>query len=228
MWVLGREQQYAVGASCPLSPLGCSPLPNCTLHLPGSWEMLRDPWEGRPLDCVWSPCPPSLPNSLTLPHCHCLPHGGLFHPNGDGKDPPAPSWSSPLSCPSARQGPRSVRWGPWHRSQDGMSPCAEDTGRAARTAGCDCQMFLFLSSQTPRCKLSNTISAAGSPRDSWVTKMCRVRQGSAGHQVPTVSHRTWYGQVLALLCTMQTSWRATQCLGMVAHTGLAGQLQWGI
>lgn len=67
-----------------------------------------------------------------------------------------------------------------------------------------------------------------SSRDGWVTEMCRVHQESASHRVPTMSHHTQDGQVLALACTAQTNWRAMQCLGMVAHASLGGQLQWGI
>lgn len=183
------------------------PLCNRTLHLPGSWEMLRDSWEGRPLGPVLSPCPPSLPNSFTLPHCHCLPHRGPFHPNGDGRDPPAPSWPSPLSCPLARGGPKSIRWGPRQRSQGRMSPRAEDAGRAARIAGCGCQMFLswFLFSQTPRCKLSNTVSAAGSPRflqgwlgDRDVQSQPRVCWPPGSHCVPL--HTVRPGPGLSVHC----------------------------
>lgn len=158
------------GRSLSTVATGLFPLPDCTLHLPGSWEMLRDAWEGGPLGHVLSLCPPSLPNSSTLPHCHCLPHRSPLHPNGDGRDPPATPWPSPLSCPSAREGPRSIRWGPQHRSWDGMRPPAKDAGRAARTAGCGCQMFLswFLFLQTPRCKLSNSISATDRLLQGWL------------------------------------------------------------
>lgn len=141
----------------------------------------------------------------------------------------------PCPVPQGKRSPRSIRWGPLHRSQDGMSPRAEDAGRAAHTAGCGCQMFLtlFLFSQTPTCKLSNTISAVGTPapdssRPSWVTEMCRVRQGSAGHRVPAASHHAGYGQVPAVVCTTQTSWRAVQRSGMVARAGLGGELLRGI
>lgn len=62
-------------------PTGLFCLMDCTLHLPGSWEMLRDAWEVRRLGHVLFPCSPSLPNSFTLTHCHCTPNRGLFHTN---------------------------------------------------------------------------------------------------------------------------------------------------
>lgn len=230
--MLGKGQKCAEGAACPLCPLGWPPPPLYPTSAQVTWDAQGPlgrqtlgscPVPRYPISAQWlytSPLPLFPPPEA----CSTLTGTLLPHPG----HPPCP-------VPQGERSPRSIRWGPRHRSRDGMSPRAEDAGRAARTAGCGCQMFLtlFLFSQTPRCKLSSTISAAGTPapdfsRHSWVTEMCRVRQGSAGHRVPAASHHAGYGQVLAVVCTMQTSWRAMKRLGMVAHAGLGGELQRGI
>lgn len=116
-------------------------------------------------------CPvfPILPKSFTLPHCHFLPHRCPFHPNVDGRDSPAPSWPSTLSCPSAKESPQSIK----HRSWDGVSPCAEDAAGLPALLGaadkCFCLGSSFHKQQSANSAVPSLLQAA--PRISWVTEM---------------------------------------------------------
>lgn len=88
-----------------------------------------------------------------------------------------------------------------------------------------CLCFDSSFSQTPRCKLSNTVSAAGNPGvllgwtgDRDVQSIQRACQPLCARCILQLSPG-----LHLLLCIVQTSWRAT-----AARTGPAGQLWWRI